>query len=82
MCLIFVFRFAITVEYAFFFVYMNELLPTQIRVLGLNFVCGVGSFVVTTFPQIASFCIQVGLPLMAVFAILSGLSMWVSSMLD
>jgi MFS family permease len=50
MLLIFVFRFAISVEYAFFFVYVNELFPTQVRVLGLNFVSVIGAVFVTIFP--------------------------------
>lgn len=30
--LVFLFRFAITVEYTFFIIYYNELYPTQVRV--------------------------------------------------
>jgi MFS family permease len=78
MALFFIFRFAISVEYAFFFVYMNEVYPTQVRVLGLNFVSAGGSFVVTIFPQIASFCIRTEVSLMAVFAVLSAVSIYIT----
>lgn len=40
--LIFIFRFSVTVEYTFFYVYYNEIYPTQVRVLGTSFVLFVG----------------------------------------
>ncbi len=48
--LIFIFRFAISVEYTYFYVYFNELYPTQVRVLGTSLVSTMGGVMVTIAP--------------------------------
>ena len=65
----------IATEYTFFYVYFNEVYPTQIRVLGTSLVSLMGATVVTVAPEIIDGCIQGGFPIMILFAILSGISM-------
>ena len=48
--LIFVFRFAISLEYTVFYIYFNEVYPTQIRVLGTGLVSTMGGVMVTVAP--------------------------------
>jgi hypothetical protein len=48
--LIFIFRFAISIEYTFFYVYFNEIYPTQVRVLGTSLVSLMGGAMVTVAP--------------------------------
>lgn len=74
LALIFVFRFAISLEYTFFYVYFNECYPTQIRVIGTSLVSVMGGIVVTIAPEIIDACISGGFPIMILFAVLSGLS--------
>lgn len=57
MALIFIFRYAITLEYTIFYVYINELYPTQVRVLGMGLIAMAGGFVVTTVPESIDLCI-------------------------
>lgn len=54
--LIFIFRFAITYEYAVFIVYFNELFPTQIRVIGTGFVSLFGCISTTMAPILIQGC--------------------------
>jgi MFS family permease len=76
--LIFVFRFAISVEYTFFYVYFNELYPTQVRVLGTGLVSLSGGIMVTVAPELIDSCIQGGFPVMILFAVLSAASCFFS----
>jgi hypothetical protein len=71
---IFIFRFAVSVEYTFFYVYYNELYPTQIRVIGTSMVSVMGGAMVTIAPEIIDGCIHGGFPIMIIFAILSAFS--------
>jgi hypothetical protein len=71
---IFLFRFAISLEYTFFYVYFNELYPTQIRVIGTSLVSVMGGIMVTIAPELIDGCISSGFPIMVLFAILSAFS--------
>lgn len=71
---IFLFRFAISLEYTFFYVYFNELYPTQIRVIGTSMVSVMGGIMVTIAPEVIDGCISSGFPIMIIFAILSAFS--------
>jgi MFS transporter, putative metabolite:H+ symporter len=71
---IFLFRFAISLEYTFFYVYFNELYPTQVRVIGTSMVSVMGGIMVTIAPEIIDGCIHSGFPIMILFAVLSALS--------
>lgn len=71
---IFLFRFAISLEYTFFYVYFNELYPTQIRVIGTSMVSVMGGIMVTVAPELIDGCISSGFPIMILFAILSAFS--------
>ena len=79
--LIFVFRFAISLEYTVFYIYFNEVYPTQIRVLGTGLVSTMGGVMVTVAPEIIQACISGGFPIMILFAVLSGISIFLSSRL-
>lgn len=71
LALIFIFRFAISTEYTFFYVYFNEVYPTQIRVIGTGLVSTMGAAMVTVASIIIDSCIHAGIPVMAIFAGLS-----------
>ena len=79
--MIFIFRFAISLEYTYFYVYFNELYPTQIRVLGTGLVATMGGVTVTLAPIIIQLCIDGGFPIMIIFAVLSAVSGFLSSRL-
>jgi hypothetical protein len=74
LALIFIFRFAVSLEYTFFYVYFNELYPTQIRVIGTSLVSVMGGVMVTIAPEIIDACIGSGFPVMILFTVLSALS--------
>jgi len=76
--LIFIFRFAISLEYTVFYIYFNEVYPTQIRVLGTGLVSTMGGVMVTLAPIIIQICISGGFPIMILFAVLSALSIFLS----
>jgi hypothetical protein len=79
--LIFVFRFAVSLEYTFFYVYFNELYPTQIRVIGTSLVSVMGGVMVTIAPEIIDACISSGFPVMILFTVLSAISAFFSKKL-
>lgn len=70
-----------SLEFTAFLVYINELYPTQIRVIGTNFIIIAGGLMVTIAPEIIDICIMLGFPLMLVFAICSALAIYASSQL-
>ena len=74
LALIFVNRFAITCIYTIFYVQVNELYPTQVRVLGGGLFAAVGGFAVAFIPEFIDLCVQYGVSIMALFAIMSGIS--------
>jgi len=79
--LIFIFRFAITVEFTFFCVYFNELYPTQVRVLGTGLVSLIGGIMITVAPIIIESCISGDFPIMILFAVLSFFCLFFSTCL-
>lgn len=79
--LIFIFRFAVTLEYTFFCVYLNELYPTQIRVIGTSLVELIGSLMVSSAPEILDGCLNSGFPVMILFSAFSILSIIFSKQL-
>ena len=48
--LIFVFRFGINIESVMYFIYVNELYPTPVRIIGPGFLALLGSGAVTLLP--------------------------------
>ena len=75
------FRFAISVEYGVFMVYYNELYPTQVRVLGTSLATLAGGVLLTVVPEILTICVQIGFPLMLLFASFSLLGIYFASQL-
>ena len=79
--LVFVFRFAITIEFTVFYVYFIELYPTQTRVLGTGFVSTLGALAITFAPIILHFCIFKNIPIMALCIFMSAISIYLSKLL-
>ena len=79
--LFFVFRFAICLEYATFFIYFNELYPTQVRVLGTSLVSSIGGIMAIIAPLLLEYCFQVGFPVMVIFTFMSVFCLYYSKQL-
>ena len=79
--MIFIFRYAITVEFTIFYVYLNELFPTQVRVLGFALLMVTGGLSLTFVPLLLEVCLENGVSIMAIFALLSGFSAFLSKYL-
>jgi len=75
--LIFIFFIELTVSNAFNFyaVYLNELYPTQIRIVGIGFIKVFGSITAMVSSQIINACINSGFKIMLLFALLAIISM-------
>jgi hypothetical protein len=73
--LIFLFFIELTVSNAFNFysIYLNELFPTQVRIIGVGFIKTFGSLTVTFSGQLISACLNGGFKIMILFAILAGI---------
>jgi hypothetical protein len=78
---IFLFRFAITIEFTYFFVYFNELYPTQIRVMGTSVIALMSGVMMIVVPFAIDLCIEGGISIMIIFAAMSAVSMLLSAML-
>ena len=74
LCFIFGIEFAITAEFNFFLVYINELFPTQVRVIGIGMIKTFGGSSLMLSALIISACKSSGFPIMAVFSVLAALS--------
>lgn len=73
MLLIFLFQLAISVEFTVFYVYENELYPTQARVIGTSIVSLIGEGVVIFAEAFLDLCFEYDIPVMIIFAALAGL---------
>lgn len=74
MILFFLISFTITSEYIFFDIYVLELYPTQIRVIGTSFVQIIGSIGISFVNFIIDGCEDSGFSIMIVFCIVAALS--------
>ena len=74
--LIFIMRFAITTECTYFYVYFNELYPTQVRVLGTGFISVIGALSIAFAPLLLHFLLTNGFQqsIMLLFAFMSAIS--------
>jgi hypothetical protein len=81
--LLLVFFIELTVSNAFNFyaVYLNELYPTQIRIIGVGFIKTFGSLTIMTSSQIINACLNSGFKIMLLFAILAAFSIFLSYIL-
>lgn len=79
--LIFVFELFIAIEFTIFYVYQNEIFPTQARVIATSVVSLVGEAVVIFASEIIDLCLENGFPVMIIFAALSGVCVVISFML-
>ena len=75
--LMFMFLVVLVVSSAFTFyaVYLNELFPTQVRIVGIGFIKSWGALTGMASSEIISACFNSGFKIMILFAILAGISM-------
>ena len=78
MVLLFVFYFSIANYSTLFFIYYNEVYPTQVRVIGTNLVNFVKGVLVALIPFIIDACLDSGFPVMLLFVIVSAVSIVLS----
>ena len=74
----FVISFVITVEYTFFFVYLIELYPTQVRVIGISVVTVVGGITISVSDLIITLSKNGNFSIMIIFCSLAAVSILVS----
>lgn len=70
--LVFLLQFAITKQYCIYYVYLNEVVPTQARMISVSLVGLTGGLASTSASGVIGICLDNGFPVMVVFAILSG----------
>ena len=83
MVLLFIFaiEFAISNEFNFYIVYLNEAFPTQIRIIAIGFIKTFGTITVMLTPALITACANSGFPIMLIFGIMAGISVWCSYVL-
>ena len=64
--------------FTFYAVYLNELFPTQVRIVGIGFIKSFGAMTDMASSEIISACFDSGFKIMILFAILAGVSMIIS----
>jgi hypothetical protein len=77
----FIISFVITMEYTFFYVYMTELFPTQVRVIGMSMVTVVGGVIIALADLIVTTANNAGFSIMIIFTVFSGLCVVISARL-
>lgn len=78
---IFIIEFAISNEFNFYLVYLNETFPTQVRIIAIGFIKTFGTITVMLAPALINACASSGFPLMLVFGIMAAISVWCSYVL-
>lgn len=81
MVLIFVIQFAITNELNFFVVYINELFPTQVRIISLAVIKTCGGVILMVESEIVALSRNSGFKIIILFAVLAALSIGCSYIL-
>ena len=71
LALIFVNQFIVIAEFNFFLVYINELFPTQVRIIGIGFIKIFGGLSQTLAAPLISVCLSSGFKIMIVFGVLA-----------
>jgi hypothetical protein len=74
MLFIFIIEFAISNEFNFYLVYLNESLPTQVRIIAIGFIKTFGAITTMSTPGILHMCLNSGFPIMLLFGLMAGLS--------
>jgi hypothetical protein len=69
--LIFLFQLAVSIEFTVFYVYQNEMYPTQARLVGTSIVSLIGEGVITFIDAFLDFCFEYDIPIMVIFAALA-----------
>lgn len=71
--LIFTFQFSITLQSSIFYVYLNEVYPTQARMIAVSTIGLTGGLQTTLSSKIIGYCMGVDFPVMIIFTTLSGI---------
>jgi MFS family permease len=74
----FIISFIISAEFTFFYVYLTEVYPTQVRVIAISVVTVAGGITTSLADLIITLCENAGFSVMIVFAIASFISILVS----
>jgi len=78
---IFVIEMVVSNSFNFYAIYLNELFPTQVRVIGTGFIKTWGSLTSMVSSQIINACLNGGFSIMLLFAILAAFSIFLSYLL-
>jgi len=65
----FVITFCISAEFTYFYIYMTELYPTQVRVIGISLITFTGAIALAVSQYIIDSCINTGFNVMIVFTL-------------
>jgi len=74
-------EFSITAEFNYFLVYINELFPTQVRIIGIGLVKTFGGTSQTLSALLISLCKATGFKIMIIFSALAALCVFCSYLL-
>ena len=79
--IVFILEFAITTEFNFFAIYVTELYPTQVRVIGIGCAQIFGSAILLVAEEIINACLRSGFRIMILFVLMAALSIVCSAFL-
>ena len=69
LAILFIITFCVSAEYTYFYVYLTELYPTQVRVIGLSLVTFSGAITLAVSQYIIDSCLSSGFNVMIVFSL-------------
>ena len=78
---VFIISLAIASEYNFFVVYINELYPAQVRIIGVGFIKSFGGGALMFSSLIIQLCLDTGFKIMILFTILAAIAIYISYIL-
>ena len=72
LAVVFLNQFVVVAEFNFFLVYINELYPTQVRIIGIGFIKIFGGLSQTLAALLISLCLRNNFRIMIIFSTLAG----------
>jgi hypothetical protein len=75
LAILFIITFCVSAEYTYFYVYLTELYPTQVRVIGLSLVTFSGAITLAVSQYIIDSCLSSGFNVMIVFSLFALVSL-------
>lgn len=81
MVIVFVMRFAVSMEFQVFLIYVNELYPTQIVGMGLSYVSALGTLPNVFIPELINVSDRHGINIMIFFCLVAALGLISSAFL-